>query len=103
MDKLTIPPQFGFVTISSRIDGCGRCAATQASLAPPLRSPPDYDGSDNTRRVVYVGTNSLQTGDDSADGIYRVAAASREAGTLPRPIATQKSRTSPSRAPSPRR
>ncbi len=36
-----------------------------------LAVPPDYDGSDDARRVVYVGTNSAR-GDAALDGIRRV-------------------------------
>ncbi len=52
----------------------GDVGATDGIVSSALAVAPDYDGSDNTRRVVYVGTNSGGT-----DGIYRVAASS--AGT----------------------
>ena len=68
-------------------------AATDTGIvSSALAVPPDYDGSDSAKRVVYVGVNSLRAavvqedGDDvpGPDGIYRVTKSKgtlREAGT----------------------
>ena len=66
---------FGFVKISNATD-VGPTTAGIISSA--LAVAPDYDGSDNAKRVVYVGINSPALADettgDGGDGIYRVAA-----------------------------
>ena len=67
---------FGFVKISDAMDV--GAVGDEGIISSALAVAPDYDGSDNAKRVVYVGTNSPALADEETglggDGIYRVAA-----------------------------
>ncbi len=61
---------FTSIVINAALTDVG--AATDGIVSSALAVAPDYDGSDNARRVVYVGTNSPRTD----DGIFRVTSTS---------------------------
>jgi len=48
-------------------------------ISSALAVPPDYDGSDSSKRVLWIGTNSTDSGSEDDDGVRRVTTS---AGTL---------------------
>ena len=76
---------FGNITIDTLIIDVG--GVDQIGDGGPLRSasialPSDYDGSDASTRMVWLGIDSLDASDENDDGIYRVTTS---AGTIQNP------------------